>query len=148
MAQTQPCTPRRRHRHQSIQDQAPKTVRNFVELALGQREWTHPETGARRRTLYDGTIFHRIIDNFMIQVEIRSARAGGPGYKFADEFHPSCNSTAHCSRWLTRPRHKHRSSSSPWRAPHLNRKAHHLRRGRRCRVAGYRRYRAGPDRQA
>ena len=71
-------------------DHAPKTVRNFVELAEGSREWTDPRTG-RRGTgkLYDGTIFHRVIPDFMIQGgdPLGSGR-GGPGYEFADEFHP------------------------------------------------------------
>ena len=69
---------------------APKTVRNFVELAEGAREWTHPETGAKTTDrLYDGTIFHRVIANFMIQGGDPLGRGtGGPGYRFADEFHP------------------------------------------------------------
>jgi peptidyl-prolyl cis-trans isomerase A (cyclophilin A) len=70
-------------------DHAPKTVRNFVELAQGQREWTHPKT--RQKTtapLYDGTIFHRVIDGFMIQGgDPLGTGTGGPGYDFADEFH-------------------------------------------------------------
>jgi peptidyl-prolyl cis-trans isomerase A (cyclophilin A) len=71
-------------------DQAPKTVRNFVELAEGSREWTHPETREKlTKPLYEGTIFHRIIPGFMIQGgdPLGSGR-GGPGYTFADEFHP------------------------------------------------------------
>ncbi|HEY3958579.1 MAG TPA: peptidylprolyl isomerase [Streptosporangiaceae bacterium] len=71
-------------------DHAPKTVRNFTDLAQGGREWTNPETGATTRDrLYDGTIFHRVIPGFMIQGgdPLGSGR-GGPGYKFADEFHP------------------------------------------------------------
>jgi peptidyl-prolyl cis-trans isomerase A (cyclophilin A) len=69
---------------------APKTVRNFVELAEGGREWTHPATGAKTTDrLYDGTIFHRVIPNFMIQGGDPLGRGtGDPGYKFADEFHP------------------------------------------------------------
>ncbi|MCU1656376.1 MAG: peptidyl-prolyl cis-trans isomerase [Pseudonocardiales bacterium] len=69
---------------------APKTVRNFVELADGSREWTHPGTGAKTTDrLYDGTIFHRVIPNFMIQGGDPLGRGtGDPGYKFADEFHP------------------------------------------------------------
>jgi peptidyl-prolyl cis-trans isomerase A (cyclophilin A) len=69
---------------------APKTVRNFVELAQGSREWTHPGTGQRSTApLYDGTIFHRVIANFMIQGGDPLGRGtGGPGYKFEDEFHP------------------------------------------------------------
>ena len=71
-------------------DHAPKTVRNFVELAEGGRQWTDPRTG-RTSTgkLYDGTVFHRVIPDFMIQGgdPLGSGR-GGPGYKFADEIHP------------------------------------------------------------
>jgi peptidyl-prolyl cis-trans isomerase A (cyclophilin A) len=71
-------------------DHAPKTVRNFVELAEGGREWTDPGTGqVTTQKLYDGTIFHRVIPDFMIQGgdPLGSGR-GGPGYKFADEIHP------------------------------------------------------------
>ncbi|HUD38140.1 MAG TPA: peptidylprolyl isomerase [Streptosporangiaceae bacterium] len=71
-------------------DHAPKTVRNFVELAEGTREWTDPRT--RKKTsakLYDGTIFHRVIPRFMIQGgDPLGTGTGGPGYQFADEFHP------------------------------------------------------------
>jgi peptidyl-prolyl cis-trans isomerase A (cyclophilin A) len=71
-------------------DHAPKTVRNFVELAQGSREWTNPGTGATTRDrLYDGTIFHRVIPGFMIQGgDPLGTGVGGPGYQFADEFHP------------------------------------------------------------
>ena len=71
-------------------DHAPKTVRNFVELAEGGRQWTDPRTGrATTDKLYDGTVFHRVIPDFMIQGgdPLGSGR-GGPGYKFADEIHP------------------------------------------------------------
>lgn len=69
---------------------APKTVANFVELATGQREWTHPKTGKKSKdSLYDGTVFHRVISGFMIQGGDPAGNGtGGPGYKFADEFHP------------------------------------------------------------
>ncbi len=71
-------------------DHAPKTVKNFTELAEGAREWTDPRT--RRpttRRLYDGTIFHRVIAGFMIQGgDPLGTGTGGPGYRFADEFHP------------------------------------------------------------
>ena len=71
-------------------DHAPKTVRNFVELAEGSRDWTDPRT--RRPStdkLYDGTIFHRVIPGFMIQGgDPLGTGTGGPGYKFGDEFHP------------------------------------------------------------
>ena len=71
-------------------DHAPKTVRNFVELAEGGREWIDPQTGARtKEKLYDGTIFHRVITGFMIQGgDPLGNGTGGPGYKFADEIHP------------------------------------------------------------
>lgn len=66
---------------------APKTVANFVELAQGQREWTHPVTRKKRKDpLYDGTIFHRVIPDFMIQGGDPAANGmGGPGYEFEDE---------------------------------------------------------------
>lgn len=75
---------------QLFPDHAPKTVRNFVELAEGAREWVHPETGKKTTDkLYDGTIFHRVIDNFMIQGgDPLGQGIGGPGYKFDDEIHP------------------------------------------------------------
>jgi peptidyl-prolyl cis-trans isomerase A (cyclophilin A) len=71
-------------------DHAPKTVRNFVELAEGTREWTDPKTRQKDRgRLYDGTIFHRVIPNFMIQGgDPLGTGTGGPGYTFADEIHP------------------------------------------------------------
>ncbi|MFB9201997.1 peptidylprolyl isomerase [Nonomuraea spiralis] len=71
-------------------NQAPKTVRNFVELAEGTREWTHPETGVKSTDrYYDGTIFHRVISGFMIQGgDPLGQGIGGPGYEFDDEIHP------------------------------------------------------------
>jgi peptidyl-prolyl cis-trans isomerase A (cyclophilin A) len=71
-------------------DAAPKTVRNFVELAEGGREWTNPRSRAKSKDkLYDGTIFHRVITGFMIQAgDPLGTGTGGPGYKFADEIHP------------------------------------------------------------
>jgi peptidyl-prolyl cis-trans isomerase A (cyclophilin A) len=73
-----------------LPDHAPKTVRNFTDLAQGAREWTDPRTGrATTSRLYDGTIFHRVIPNFMIQGgDPLGTGTGGPGYQFADEFHP------------------------------------------------------------
>jgi peptidyl-prolyl cis-trans isomerase A (cyclophilin A) len=66
---------------------APKTVANFLELAEGTREWTHPVTRAKSKNrLYDGTIFHRVIPKFMIQGgDPAGTGMGGPGYQFADE---------------------------------------------------------------
>ena len=72
-------------------NEAPNTVANFVGLAEGTKEWVDPSTGERKKSpYYDGVIFHRIIDGFMIQGGDRLGQGtGGPGYKFADEFHPS-----------------------------------------------------------
>ncbi|MFD7085166.1 peptidylprolyl isomerase [Streptomyces sp. NPDC002181] len=69
---------------------APKTVKNFVELATGAREWTRPTDGQKTTDpLYDGTVFHRVISGFMIQGgDPLGNGTGGPGYQFADEFHP------------------------------------------------------------
>jgi peptidyl-prolyl cis-trans isomerase A (cyclophilin A) len=71
-------------------DHAPKTVKNFTELALGAKEWTDPNTRDKTTArLYDGTVFHRVISGFMIQGgDPLGSGMGGPGYKFADEFHP------------------------------------------------------------
>lgn len=71
-------------------DQAPKTVRNFTGLAEGTQEWTDPKVKAKTtKPLYDGTIFHRVIPNFMIQGgDPLGTGTGGPGYRFADEPHP------------------------------------------------------------
>jgi len=71
-------------------EEAPDTVRNFVELAEGTREWLDPRTGERTRApLYNGTIFHRVIEGFMIQGgDPLGVGTGGPGYRFDDEIHP------------------------------------------------------------
>lgn len=68
-------------------DQAPETVANFVQLAKGEKEWTNPKTGEKsKKPLYDGTIFHRVIPEFMIQGgDPLGTGTGGPGYEFADE---------------------------------------------------------------
>jgi peptidyl-prolyl cis-trans isomerase A (cyclophilin A) len=70
--------------------EAPKTVENFVGLAEGTKEWTDPRTNRKvRQPYYDGVIFHRVIDGFMIQGgDPLGQGIGGPGYTFADEFHP------------------------------------------------------------
>jgi peptidyl-prolyl cis-trans isomerase A (cyclophilin A) len=66
---------------------APATVKNFIELAEGGREWTHPLTRAKSSSkLYDGTIFHRVLPDFMIQGgDPAGTGMGGPGYRFQDE---------------------------------------------------------------
>jgi peptidyl-prolyl cis-trans isomerase A (cyclophilin A) len=71
-------------------DHAPKTVLNFVELSEGARQWTDPRTRDKSTApLYDGTVFHRVIDGFMIQGgDPLGNGMGGPGYQFGDEFHP------------------------------------------------------------
>jgi peptidyl-prolyl cis-trans isomerase A (cyclophilin A) len=68
-------------------DTAPKTVENFVGLATGTRRWQDPSTGSpRSEPLYDGTIFHRVIPDFMIQGgDPLGTGRGGPGYQFEDE---------------------------------------------------------------
>ena len=67
---------------------APKTVSNFVALATGSKEWTDPRTGQKTKSkLYDGTVFHRVIENFMIQGgDPLGTGTGDPGYRFEDEF--------------------------------------------------------------
>ena len=71
-------------------EHAPTTVANFTELAGGGREWTDPRDGARKsEALYPGTIFHRVIDGFMIQGgDPTGTGTGGPGYTFEDEVPP------------------------------------------------------------
>ncbi|HEX5950100.1 MAG TPA: peptidylprolyl isomerase [Actinomycetota bacterium] len=71
-------------------EHAPTTVANFVELATGAREWTDPRDGSRKTDpLYDGTIFHRVIDGFMVQGgDPTGTGTGGPGYVFEDECPP------------------------------------------------------------
>jgi len=74
-----------------LEEEAPKTVANFVGLAEGTQEFTNEKTGQKeKRPFYDGLIFHRVIPQFMIQAGCPQGNGmGGPGYKFADEFHPS-----------------------------------------------------------
>ncbi|GAB3996036.1 peptidylprolyl isomerase [Glycomyces albus] len=71
-------------------DHAPKTVANFVGLAEGTKDYKDPNTGQPGSgPYYDGVIFHRIIDGFMIQGgDPTGTGRGGPGYQFGDEFHP------------------------------------------------------------
>ena len=70
--------------------EAPNTVANFVGLAEGTKEWTDPRTNQRvKAPYYDGVVFHRVIEGFMIQGgDPLGQGIGGPGYTFADEFHP------------------------------------------------------------
>jgi peptidyl-prolyl cis-trans isomerase A (cyclophilin A) len=70
---------------------APITVKNFVDLAEGSKEWKDPKTGAMKKSrYYDGLTFHRVIPDFMIQGgDPTGTGSGGPGYKFQDEFKPN-----------------------------------------------------------
>lgn len=72
-------------------EQAPTTVANFVGLAEGTKEWTDPRTRKKATApYYNGVIFHRVIEGFMIQTgDPLGQGIGGPGYTFADEFHAS-----------------------------------------------------------
>ena len=70
-------------------DKAPRTVENFIGLATGSVRWKDPKTGKmmEHTPLYDGTIFHRVIPNFMIQGgDPLGTGTGSPGYAFDDEF--------------------------------------------------------------
>lgn len=71
-----------------LNEAAPKTVENFVGLARGAKEWTDPRNGEKsKKPFYDGTVFHRVIPEFMIQGgDQLGSGTGGPGYKFGDEF--------------------------------------------------------------
>src|SRR6476660_5922813 len=106
---------------------APKTVKNFIDLATGGKEWTHPSTSSKsNEPLYNGTVFHRVIANFMVQGgDPLGEGYGGPGYQFADEFHPELS--------FDRPYLLAMANSGPntngsqffitvGRTPHLNRK--------------------------
>jgi len=70
-----------------FEKEVPKTVANFVDLAEGKRDWTHPVSGKKSKDrLYDGTVFHRVIPDFMIQGGDPAGNGmGGPGYQFEDE---------------------------------------------------------------
>jgi peptidyl-prolyl cis-trans isomerase A (cyclophilin A) len=77
---------------QFFQKQAPKTVANFIGLAEGTKDWTDPVTHVKHhgKPLFNGTIFHRVIPNFMIQGgDPTGTGMGDPGYQFADEFDPN-----------------------------------------------------------
>jgi peptidyl-prolyl cis-trans isomerase A (cyclophilin A) len=75
-------------------EQCPETVWNFVNLAEGRQE------GVKEGKFYDGLVFHRVIDRFMIQGGCpEGSGRGGPGYRFADEFHPRASSLS-CWRSL------------------------------------------------
>jgi len=76
-----------------FEKEAPETVANFVGLAMGTKEWTDPRNGQKaKKPLYDGTVFHRVIPNFMIQGgDPLGTGTGDPGYRFKDEFQSGRN---------------------------------------------------------
>ena len=79
---------------QFFEKQAPKTVANFIALAQGTKDWTDPQTSKKmhNKPLYDGTVFHRVIPEFMIQGgDPAGTGAGDPGFTFEDEFDPNLN---------------------------------------------------------
>src|ERR1035441_2388542 len=79
---------------QFYQKQAPKAVANFIALAEGTKDWTDPVTSKvqHQKPLYDGTTFHRVIPEFMIQGgDPAGTGEGDPGYTFEDEFDPGLN---------------------------------------------------------
>ena len=116
---------------------APKTVANFIELAEGKREWTHPTT--RKKTtdpLYHGTIFHRVIPDFMIQGgDPMGTGFGGPGYQFEDETKgspPSFRQGGKARHGQCRPQHQRLAVLHHRRQHRLaHRQAHNFRRGGR-----------------
>src|SRR5260370_33371069 len=74
-----------------VENEAPRTVANFIGLAEGTKEFTNEKPGQKeKRPFYDGLIFHRVIPQFMIQAGCPEGTATGrPRYQLADEFHPS-----------------------------------------------------------
>jgi peptidyl-prolyl cis-trans isomerase A (cyclophilin A) len=72
-------------------EETPKTVANFTGLADGSKEWTDPRSGQKvKKPYFNGTIFHRVIEGFMIQGgDPLGQGTGGPGFTFADEFNPT-----------------------------------------------------------
>src|SRR6476661_5710803 len=70
--------------------ETPNTVANFIGLAEGSKEWSDPRSGRKvKEPYYNGTVFHRVIEGFMIQGgDPLGSGTGGPGFTFADEFHP------------------------------------------------------------
>jgi peptidyl-prolyl cis-trans isomerase A (cyclophilin A) len=76
------------------EEQAPNTVSNFVALATGGVEWTTPSGETSDKPLYSGTVFHRVIQNFMLQGgDPTGTGRGGPGWQFKDEFNPDLRHT-------------------------------------------------------
>ena len=102
-----------------FEQDAPITVKNFIELAEGAREWTDPRTRQKSNArLYDGTIFHRVIPDFMIQGgDPTGTGMGGPGYQFQDETKGSPTSSTSPASWpwpMPDREPTGRSFLSPW----------------------------------
>jgi cyclophilin family peptidyl-prolyl cis-trans isomerase len=119
----------------SSEKEAPETVANFVGLAKGTKDWTDPATHKKmhNKPLYNGTVFHRVIPEFMIQGGDPTATGmGDPGYSFKDEFNPTSTSMSPGGwPWPTpAPTPTARSSSSP-KCRRISTEAHHLRPVRR-----------------
>ncbi len=120
-----------------FEKEAPKTVANFIDLAEGKREWTHPVGNKKSNDkLYDGTIFHRVIPDFMIQGGDPAGNGmGGPGYRFEDETKGSPHKFDEPGKLAmanSGPEHQRLAVLHHRRAHRLaHRQAHHLRRGRR-----------------
>jgi len=126
----QPRQPRR----QAVRKGAPKTVANFVGLATGKQEWVDPRTGKKSNAkLYDGTAFHRVIPQFMIQGgDPLGTGTGGPGYKFRDEFpeRAQVRPAGLLAMANAGPEHQRvAGSSSPKCPPRTSTPPHDLRRG-------------------
>ena len=122
---------------------APKTVANFAELAEGKREWTHPSTRKKSKDrLYDGTIFHRVIPDFMIQGgDPQGTGMGGPGYQFEDETKGSphkLDKPGNTGHGECRPEHQRLAVLHHGRADDVaDGQAHDLRRGDRRSGCGH-----------
>src|SRR5436190_1133971 len=103
-------------------EHAPKTVANFTELATGKREWRDPrDRKTKSQPLYDGTVFHRVIKDFMIQGgDPEGTGRGGPGYQFADEVPPGGSSSSGLLGRLARGMLDQRDHSAGHEAPRAN----------------------------
>ena len=107
-------------------NQAPKTVGNFVGLAEGTQEYSNPNArGERSGPFFDGVIFHRVIDGFMIQTgDPTGTGRGGPGYEFVDEFHPELQFDRPYVLGMANPGRPNANGSQFFitvaRTPHLN----------------------------
>ena len=117
-----------------LPNHAPKTVNNFVGLAKGTAKYTTKNaSGETTGPFYDGAIFHRVISGFMIQGgDPTGTGRGGPGYTFADEFHPELAFNKPYLLAMANAGHQRFAVLHHRRAPAApDLQAHHLRGGRR-----------------